>query len=180
MLFVMAHDDDADAADEFAEEEMIGEALQVDPSPIGRREMKVLRVFVGEADGQVQFLPKLVAEVPVDAVVGARNSGYVALNGRMVNDGQRRRSRSTRRTNSSCEIAPTRPDSRSRSRCSTSALDTSVPGGGSVSRSFAANAARSRTGKARASSSITASFIGWKIQTAEALCNCGAHSALRS
>jgi hypothetical protein len=42
---------------------------------------------------------------------------------------------------------------------STSSSETSVPGGGNVSRRFAASEARSRSGRASASCSISASFI---------------------
>jgi len=47
---MVAHDRDADAAGDFPKEEVIGETPQVDPPPVPRLEMKVLRVGGGSLD----------------------------------------------------------------------------------------------------------------------------------
>ena len=51
MLLIMAHHRDADAVRDFPEEEMIREALQIDPAPISHLEVEptwIGRSFVDE------------------------------------------------------------------------------------------------------------------------------------
>ncbi len=155
----MAYDADTDATGDFPEEKMIRKPPQINPSPISRSEMEPSRIGSRFVDERIQLLPELVAQAVVDAVVVAQNSGDVSLNGGVVNHLHRPRFCWTRRTNSSCEIAATCPDSNSRSLRSISSSETSVPGGGKVSRSLVANAARSGSDRASAACSISASFM---------------------
>ncbi|MGD1084207.1 MAG: hypothetical protein ABSA47_05560 [Verrucomicrobiota bacterium] len=47
---MVADDRDADAVGHFPKQEVIGEATQIDPPPVSRLEMKMLRVGDGHAD----------------------------------------------------------------------------------------------------------------------------------
>ena len=77
MLLVMADDGDAHTAGDFAVEEMIGKALQVDPPAIWPLEVKALWLGSGQAEERVQLLPEFVAEPVVDGVVVAQNAGDI-------------------------------------------------------------------------------------------------------
>ena len=158
-LLVVTHHSYADAAGDLTEEEMVGEPLQVDSSPISGLKVEALRMCAGSSDEGGQLLPKLVAQAVIDRIIVPQYSRDVSLYRWVVNHRHRPRSCLTRSTNSSCEIAVTCPDSNSLSRLSTSSSEISVPGGGSVSRSLAASKARSCSESASASSSMSASFM---------------------
>jgi len=50
---MVAEDNDANAAGDFPKQEVIGETPQIDPPPVSRLEMKVLRIFGGPPDAGV-------------------------------------------------------------------------------------------------------------------------------
>jgi hypothetical protein len=74
MPLVMAYGGDADATGDFPEEEMVREALQIDPSPISRLEMEALWIGSSSVDERFQLLPELVAQAVINAVVVAQDS----------------------------------------------------------------------------------------------------------
>jgi hypothetical protein len=72
-LFVVAYDRDADGAGDFPKQEVVREAPQISPPPVSRFKVKALRMGCSPSDERVQFLPKLVAQPIIDAVVVTQN-----------------------------------------------------------------------------------------------------------
>src|SRR5262245_32022720 len=99
MLLVMADHRDANTTGDFAEQEMVWEALQIDVPPIPRLEVKSLRVRGRSSDKEIQLLPELITESVVDVIIVAQDLGDVSLHGRVVSHLHRPRACSTRRTN---------------------------------------------------------------------------------
>ncbi len=88
-----------------------------------------------------------------------KNFVNIPLHGWVINHPHHPRAFWTRRINSSCDKTWTSPLSNSRSRSITTSSDTSMLGGGSVSNSLQTKSARSRSGSALASCSISLSFM---------------------
>ncbi len=156
---MMANHGDADAVGNFSEQKMEWETIQVHATSAGRFKVETARICCGHFNEGIQLCPELIAQPEIDAVVMTENLGNVFLDIRMKDRTHRPRSRSTRRTNSSWEIADTLPEARSFSRCWTSSSEMSVPAGGRVSRSLVTSVARSLSVKASASCSISAIFM---------------------
>ena len=88
----MTHDCDAYSTIDFPEEEMIGESLQVDAASALLIEMKPPRIAGGQIYERVQFVPKLITQAIIYAVVMAQNVGNVPLNQWVENNLHFRRS----------------------------------------------------------------------------------------
>lgn len=88
----MTHDCDTYFIVDFPEKEMIGESLQVDAASALLIEMKSSRIAGGQIYEQVQFVPKLITQAIIYAIVMAQNVGNVPLNQWVENNLHFRRS----------------------------------------------------------------------------------------
>src|ERR1043166_1468629 len=158
-LFVMANSDDANPIREDPIEKVIWEPLQIRAPQVLKVGMKPHRISSRDLDVRHEFIPELVSQPTRQFIVAAQRSVDVFLNGGVVGHLHWRRSRSTRSTNSSCEISSARPLSRSASRCITSSSEISLSTGGKVASNEAAKCARSVSVKARAFFSTSATVI---------------------